>query len=466
MNDDSLSRRVAVIGGGITGLTAAWMLRQSGYKPVVFEKASRPGGSIGAFRSGDWLHELGPNSMLENSAVIAGFVEKLGLAKRRLYAADAARNRYIVRDGTLHAAPSSPLGFLRTRLFSMRAKVRLLGEPWRPPAPADAHESVATFVRRRLGPEFLDYAVNPLVGGIYAGDPDALSVRHAFPKLHALEQKHGSLLRGALKQRNTSGGPKGRMFSFPNGLSEVPNALAEKLGPALRLRTEVRALRPTASGWELDCASDDECWQENVAAVICALPAHAVSALRIETGCDPHTLAKLNTIEQPPVASVFLGFRREDVAYPLDGFGMLIPQKEHRSILGTLFSSTLFPRRAPHGHVALTTFVGGTRQPELAWLPPEKLVALVRTELRALLGADAVPVFTHVHRCDRAIPQYTMTYQKHLDAMTRAEAAAPGLYIGGNARDGISLSNCIASGRRLASAVIDHRPLRSDALVR
>lgn len=452
MHEASSPQRIAVIGGGITGLTAAWVLQQSGYVPVVYEKSARVGGSIGSFQSGGWLHELGPNSMLENTPRVAAFIDELGLTDRRLYAADAARNRYIVRNGELHAAPSSPLGFVRTGLFSLRAKLRLLGEPFRPAGSADHEESVADFVRRRLGPEFLDYAVNPLVGGIYAGDPEKLSVRHAFPKLYALEQKYGSLIRGALKQRNTSGGPKGRMFSFPNGLSEIPAALADQLGGAVQLRTEVRALRPHEDGWQLDCVTEQDRWQETFAAVICAVPAHALAALRIEIAGDPHALAVLNEIQQSPVASVFMGFRREDVAHPLDGFGLLIPQKERFSLLGTLFSSTLFPGRAPEGHVALTAFVGGTRQPELAWMPDDDLTAIVRAELRSLLGTRAAPVFTHIQRWAQAIPQYTLGYQKFLDRMSLLEASAPGLFIGGNARDGISLSNCIASGDRLADA--------------
>lgn len=439
---------VAVIGGGLTGLTAAWQLHRAGVPVVVFEAAAQPGGVIASTRDGAWLWESGPNTLLEGTADVAAFVDAVGLGGRRCYAADSANNRYVVRDAQLVAMPTSPLAFVRTRLFSWRAKLGLVGELWRARAPADAEESVADFVERRLGREFLDYAINPFVGGVYAGDPRRLSVRHGFPKLHALEQEHGSLLRGAFRRRNTSGGPKGRIFSFPEGLAELPRALAASLGGAVRYATRVQAIRRTAGGWTIE--SGGPAGAESFSAVLCALPADALAQLRFEGVPGAERLAELQAIEQPPVVSVFTGYRREDVAHPLDGFGLLMPEVERRRILGVLFSSTLFPGRAPEGHVALSTFVGGVRSPELARLDDAGLHQLVREELGALLGVRGEPVYCHVQRWPRAIPQYTLGYERFKAIFTGLEAAAPGLHFGGNARDGISLANCIESGRRLA----------------
>lgn len=444
---------VAVIGGGITGLTAAWRLQQAGIEAVVFEASPRVGGAIGGWRVGGWLHELGPNSLLENSADVTGLIDELKLANRRLYAADAAKKRYIVRDGRPRAMPTSPLSFATTGLFSWRAKAKLLGEPWRPPAPADAEESVADFVIRRLGREFLDYAVNPFVGGVYAGDPARLSVRHGFPKLWTLEQTHGSLIRGALARRNTSGGPAGRMFSFVGGLQELPDALHAALGAAVRLQRRVVSVRRVRDRWEVEFEAAGERVREWFAAVISALPADALARLQFADMPEASALGALAAIEHPPVASVFTGFRREAVAHPLDGFGMLVPQVENGKILGTLFSSSLFAGRAPEGHVGLTSFVGGVRQPELAERTEEEIVALVQGELRRLLGVRGEPAFVHVQRWPRAIPQYTLGWERFAAIYQAFETLAPGFFIGGNARDGISLSNCIASGRRLAAAV-------------
>lgn len=450
MNDSDFSSRVAVLGAGLTGLTAAWHLRQSGLSPVVIEKSARVGGAIGAEQSDGWLHELGPNSLLEGSPEVAAFIEEVGLGPRRVYASPAARQRYIVRGGRLVAMPTSPMGFVATKLFSWRAKLALLGEPWRPRGDVDRDESVADFVVRRLGREFLDYAINPFVGGVYAGDPAALSVRHAFPKLHAIEQEHGSLIRGAVKRRNASGGPKGRMFSFPNGLAELPQALGRHLAGAVQLRTIVRAIRRTTNGWEIDCLNPERSWTESVAAIVSALPADALATLVFEGVSGSDRLTLLREIQHPPVVSVFTGFRRDTVRHPLDGFGALVPQVERGSILGTLFSSTLFPGRAPDSHVALTTFVGGTRQPELAGLDDEKILRVVQSELGRLVGVSAAPVYTHLQRWPRAIPQYTLGYERFKNVMAEFETAAPGFFIGGNARDGISLASCMESGRRLA----------------
>jgi oxygen-dependent protoporphyrinogen oxidase len=350
--------------------------------------------------------------------------------------------------------PATPGEFCTTGLFSGSAKLALVAEVLRRRGPADGSESVADFTVRRLGREFLDYAIDPFVAGVYAGDPARLSVREAFPKLHALEQQHGSLIRGALRKRNASAGPRVRMVSFPEGLAELPKALAVKLGPAVRLRTRVRAVARRGRDWVLTTERDGLARTETFAGVVCALPADALAEVRWDDFPEAQAFAALAGIDHPPVVSVFLGFRRADVAHPLDGFGFLVPKVERRSILGTLFSSTLFAGRSPDGCVALTTFVGGARQPDLAALDDGQLVRLVRAELGDLLGVRAGPIFVSLRRHPRAIPQYGIGHARHQAACAAAEAAAPGLSIGGNVRDGISLSSCLVSGCRLARAAI------------
>ncbi len=451
---------VAVIGGGITGLTAAWELQRAGHKVTILENGPRLGGAIGTHREEGWLHELGPNSLLDRSGELSAFVEALGLGGRRLDASYEARRRYVVRGGALRAMPASPLGFVSTRLFSWRAKAGLLREPWRPRVGNDEEESVASFVRRRLGQEFLDYAVNPFVGGVYAGDPEALSVEHGFPRLHALEREHGSLLRGAWKRRNPSGAPRGSIFSFTAGLQELTNAIVRPLEGAVRLHARITALRQRESSWEIEYWHNGAMRREFFSAVVCAVPAGALARLPFENLAVSGHLQLVSEIEHPPVASVFTGYRRCDVAHPLDGFGLLVPEVEHARILGTLFSSSMFAGRAPAGHVGLTTFVGGVRQPEWAQVDDEQLCRLVAQELTRLLGAGT-PVYTHIRRWPRAIPQYTLGYGRYKEAIAAAEAAAPGLHIGGSLRDGISVGQCLAAGRRLAASVSSLQPLPS-----
>jgi oxygen-dependent protoporphyrinogen oxidase len=447
-------RRVAVLGAGITGLTAAWHLRRAGWRPTVFEHLARVGGAIGGERIQGWLHELGPNSILEGSEEIAALVDGVGLAKRRIYASEAAKRRYIVRAGRPVAMPASPIQFASSGLFSWQAKLGLLAEPFRRRGRPDGDETVSDFVLRRLGREFLDYAVDPFVAGVYAGDPARLSVRHGFPKLRQLEQDYGSLLVGAARRRNPSGGPAGRLFSFPDGLQELPLALAGALGDAVQLGHTVQGVRRLGDGWQVEFESAGGRRAEPFSAVVSALPADALAELEIGNAPGAEGLSILREIEHPPVASVFTGYRRADVLHPLDGFGLLVPRVERGLILGTLFSSTLFPGRAPEGFVGLTSFVGGMRQPELTTQDDSDLIGAVAGEMRRLLGTRGDPVFTHVQRWPRAIPQYTTGFQRFKDAIAAAEAAAPGLFIGGNCRDGISLANCIESGRRLATEVL------------
>ncbi len=448
------ARRIAVLGAGITGLTAAWHLKRAGFLPTVFEKSHRAGGAIGSLKSHGWLHELGPNSVLEGPPEVAALVDGLGLAVRRIHASETAKRRYIVRGGRLVAMPGSPREFVSTKLFSWGAKLGLLAEPFRARGRPDVDETVSSFVLRRLGREFLDYAVDPFVAGVYAGDPARLSVRHGFPKLHRLEQEHGSLILGAIMRRNPSGGPAGRLFSFPDGLEELPNALASALGESVRLGHPVLGVRRAEGGWQVDFEAAGARGSESFSAVVCALPADSLAGLAFGGVPGAGGLSILREIDHPPVVSVFTGYQRGDVLHPLDGFGMLVPGVEKGSILGTLFSSTLFPGRAPEGCVGLTSFVGGMRQPQLTEASDPVVLGNVVAELRRLLGARGTPVFTHVQRWPRAIPQYAPGYQRFKDAIASAEASAPGLFIGGNCRDGISLANCIESGKRLATAVL------------
>ena len=445
---------VAILGAGITGLAAAWHLGRAGVPVAVFEASARVGGAIGSVREGGWLRELGPNSLIEGSADLAALIEGVGLAPRRVFAPLAGR-RYVVRGGRPVAMPASPAAFVTSWLFSPRAKLRILGEIWRPAYRGTGDESLADFVTRRLGREFLDYAANPFVGGVYAGDPARLSVRHAMPRLHALEQRHGSLIRGALRMRNASAGPRGRIFSFQEGLGELPAALAAALGDSIRLNSRVLGLRPSGGHWEVEVEGAGPGPGGRYSAVISALPADALAAMRVENMPGTGPLRALGEIEQPPVASVFTGYRHGDVGHPLDGFGVLVPEVEGRGILGTLFSSSLFPLRAPEGHVALTTFVGGTRRPGDAGLGDAGILDIVARELGPLLGVSGDPAFVRIQRWPRAIPQYNVGFDRFKQACAEIERDAPGLLIGGNCRDGISLANCVESGFRLAAAARD-----------
>jgi protoporphyrinogen oxidase len=446
---------VAVIGAGLTGLAAARRLALAGRRVAVFDAAAEPGGVVRSERHSDgWLVEAGPNSLQQTPAV-AELVRDLGLERARVVAAPAAKNRYICRDGRLRPLPLSPPDFFRSAVFSKRTKFRVFRELFRRRRPRLQDLPLADFFREHFGQELLDYALDPFVSGIYAGDPARLSARHAFPALWKAEHEHGSLIRAqikAAKAKRARGEPSGPppIISFTDGLAALPRALASALpAGSLRLGATISQLSPSRDGWILDASPE-----ERFSRVILALPAPALARLTIGSPGAQTSLASLDHLEHPAVASLFLGFRREQVAHPLDGFGVLLPSVEKRRLLGVLFNSTLFPGRAPDGHVALTVIVGGARHGELARRPLDQQLPVVLEELAQILGVRGEPVFMRRSFWPHAIPQYQLNHDAHLEVIAAAEQRHAGLFIGGPVRDGIGMPACLKAGERLAEAAL------------
>jgi len=452
---------VAVIGAGITGLTAAFYLQRKGIPVTVYEASGRVGGVIQSLRRDGYLAEFGPNTILETSPKIGQLVRDAGLESRRLDPDPKAEARYVVRYKRPIAMPGSPLGFFTSGLFTMKAKLAVLREPFVPPRRDGKEETIAEFVQRRLGQEFLDQAIDALVAGVYAGDPYKLSVPQAFPKLAALEARYGSLIRGQIlgarerKKRGEVAKDRAPKFSFDEGLEVLPETLCSRLGNAVRLSTTVTAVAQSAGGWRLGFLERRQPERAEHSAVLFAGTAYQLAKLTIQTDIAA-SLRSLSEIRYPPVASVVLGFRREDITHPCEGFGMLIPKIEGFKILGTIFSSSLFPNRAPVGHLTLTNYVGGERYPELASLPPEDLFALTCEDLGILLGVKGRPTFQHCVFYPKAIPQYVVGYGRYRQLMADFENSSPGIFLAGHYRDGVSLSDSIVSGCNAADRVEAH----------
>jgi oxygen-dependent protoporphyrinogen oxidase len=450
--------KIAVLGGGVTGLTAAWRLELAGLDVRLFESSARLGGSVRTEASGAWLVEAGPHAVQE-SPEIAAIFDELGLGPERIVAAPEAKNRYIVRKGDLVAlpTPSDVAGLVATPLLSFGSKLKVTSELARSPRSRTGDVSIAELVRDHFGGEILERFVQPLVGGIYAGDAERLSARHAFPQVWEAEKTTGSLVRAGLeaaRKRKAAGLAPTSMVSFRGGLQAMVDALAARINPkSIQLGAEVRSVGPGTGGrWRVSWDGPKGEDSGEFHWVISALPAWALAKLKIGAA-GRRELSGLGEIEHPPVATVFLGFRRDKVRHPMDGFGFLVPASEKRSVLGVIFSSSLFPGRAPEGHVALTAFVGGALQGELALLPAKGLIDRVQSDVRDLLGAEGPPAFARHALWKRAIPQYNLGYGRHLDAIAECEQRHPGLIFGGNARDGISLPDCLRSGASLAERV-------------
>lgn len=449
---------VGVLGGGIAGLTAAFQLQAQGLDVTVLEASARTGGKIRSERCDEYLVEHGPNTLQSSSPLLDGLIDRLGLDADCIEAQPTAKKRYIVRDGTPRALPTSPIEMLTSDLLSLRGKLRLLGEPFIRPGAPDREESVAEFVERRLGAEALDYGVNPFVAGIFAGDPKQLSIKHTFRRLVELEQTHGSLTKGVFNRmrandKTEASSTSRSMFSFREGLQQLPDALTAALGPTIQRLAPVTALRKRDSMWTVVTRAPGRPAAEHTFdGIISTLPLHRLSAL----ATDDLDVAPLARVAYSPVSVVAMGFRRADVQHPLDGFGMLVPEVEADvQILGTLFPSTLFANRAPEGHVLLASFVGGARHPELGTAETETLAPLVQRDLERLLGTRGDPVFVRHVRWKHAIPQYTLGYGQIKAKLEGLEARHPRLAFAGNYRAGVSVGDTMESGDRAARRLIE-----------
>lgn len=440
---------VVVVGAGITGLACAFWLARAGLAVTVVEAAPRAGGAMTTRRDGNWLFEEGPNTVLEGNSSVTELIAAAGLSAERIEATPAGKTRYLWKGDRLHPLPASPPAFLSTPLFSVGAKLRLLKEPFVPKGGAD-DESIADFVRRRLGREFLDYAVGPFVSGVYAGDPERLSVRWATPKIAALEREHGSLIRGALAKRKVkaaASGPAGAMITFRDGLEALPRRLSEQCGRLLLGTPALKVLRGDA-GPVVETAAG----RLHARRVVLATPADVTARLLDEATAGASRL--LGEVPWSAVAVVSLGFRREDVSHPLAGFGFLAPRCESLRILGGLFPSELFPGRAPAGHVALSAFLGGRTDPEVVSLPDDEILALVLRDFDRALGLRGKPVVARVRSWPQAIPQYEVGHGRFVEAARRLESGIRGLHLAGNFLRGVSVPLCIESGSLAARDIL------------
>ncbi len=466
MVDRSSSHRVVIVGGGLAGLVAAHSLAtpadgRRSPEIVLLEAKPRLGGAIWTSHQQGFTLEGGADSFITNKPDGVELCRELGLSGRMIGTDTGRRRSFVVREGRLVPVPEgfvlmapSRLGPLLTSpLFSIRGKLRILMDLLIPRKAEDADESLASFVKRRLGREALDRLVQPLVGGIYTADPNELSLKATLPQFPRMEKLHGGLIRGARRQaradREASGARYGLFASLDEGMDVLTSTLASRLPPgSARVDTPVRRIvRPEAAGpWRVELLDGRAL---EASAVILATEAHG--AARLVDGFDPQLALHMRSIPYASSVVVNIAYPRDAVSHPLDGFGAVIPTIENRSILAVSFTSAKFPQRAPAGTALFRVFVGGATQPELFDLDDAAIEAVVRRELEELLGVSGPPLLVDVGRHPRGMPQYTLGHLDRVETIRSLVANHPGLSLAGNAYSGVGIPDCIRSGRAAAA---------------
>lgn len=449
---DNRLETVAVLGAGIAGLTAAWKLYNAGSNVTVLEQSSSVGGCIRTVREKGYLLELGPNTFLNSSRELWELAGSAGLEELKIETkGNIGRTRYIFKSDRLIKVPAGP-NILFSPILSAGGRLRLLKEPFiRPLAQKlDLDESLASFMTRRFGREVLETIVTPFISGIYAGDPEKLSMKAVFPKLAEIEKEYGSIFRG-IKHLKKEIGPGG-LGSFQTGIGTLASSLGSRMKGIITTNARVVSVERLHSGYKIRYEHGGEIKSMTAEKVVSALPAY--SAAKLFAGMSDDLGRALAEIEYAPVVVVHTGHKEEDVRRDLDGFGYLVPRKNRVRQLGCLWSSSLFHGRAPRGRVLLTSFLGGMLDPEAIDLTNEDLMRIVLKDLERTLGIKGRPDLACVTKYTHAIPQYNIGHVKRITRIDSSVAGLPGLYLTGSYFEGISVAGTIEHANRTALRVL------------
>ncbi|HEY6939664.1 MAG TPA: protoporphyrinogen oxidase [Terriglobales bacterium] len=456
-------RRIAIIGGGISGLSAAFYLEQqrrkgAPLKYVLFEKTSRLGGSLQTEHVDGCLIEAGPDSFLTEKPWAADLCRELGIAGQLIGSNDSDRKTYIlvkgrlvpIPDGLMFMVPTKILPVVFSRLFSLPAKLSMAREWFHPPRPANGDETVAALVERHYGPEMVDRLADPLLSGVYGGEASNLSVRAVLPRFAEMEAKHGSLGRGMLAARKrmaNSNAPGRPLFtSLKDGMQQLVDTIMARLPrEALRTGSTVRALRLDGSSW-LVALDDSE--GERFDSVILATPAPAAGALLAPVQAE--LARELSGIAYSSSVTLTLGYERRGLRLP-PGFGFLVPRSEGKRMLACTFVHNKFPHRAPKDRALVRCFLGGSRDEGILSWPEQQIELAVRTELRDILWLTAKPLFCRIYKWQGAMAQYGVGHLERLERIERLRQQLPGLALAGNGYRGIGVPDCIRSGKEAAA---------------
>lgn len=453
--------KVIVIGGGLSGLSTAWLLgeraRAAGKTLDIrlLEQDRRAGGKIRSVREDGFLCEWGPNGFLDSKPHTLELCAGLGITDRLHRSNDNARKRYILTGGELHRLPENGPSFLASRLLSWPGKLRLLAEPFAAPPPAGVDETLAAFGRRRLGEEALRKLIAPMASGIFAGDPETMSLASCFPRIAELEREYGGLFKALIalarkkrqeraegKVSSSAAGPGGTLTSFREGIQFLTDTMAAQLGERLTTGCPAARVEWGGSAWTVK-TGDGASFSADL--VIMAAPAYAAATML--EALDQPLADLLRAIPYSTLNVVCCGFETGGLGHRLDGFGFLVPKEEGRTVLGTLWDSSMFEERAPEGRALLRSMAGGACRPELLTLPEEQLLQRVRDDLRVSMGITTLPCFNRVIRHQQAIPQYVAGHGQRLEAIEERAGRYRGLLLTGNAFRGVGLNDCVAASQ-------------------
>lgn len=442
-----------VVGAGISGLSCALRLQELGVSVCVLEAANGAGGLIATQLNKGFLFESGPQSF-QLTSELREFIRLAG-CESELLEANPQAPRYVLRGGKLHPAPMSPPAILTSSLLGVGSKMRILSEPFRRSQPNAEDESFADFVRRRFGTEILEHLAGPFVSGVFAGDPEKLSLRSAFPSLALWEAEYGSVIRGAMKSRGRGGRVRPTSASFRSGTATLLNSAARKLEGSLLTNVAVNSVQPApAPGWTLHYTQNGQTETKPADAVVLSIPAYTAANLLAPVAA--RTASIMAGIPYAPIAVLNQGYRREHVGHALNGFGFLVPRTEKLRTLGVIWNSSLFPGRCPDGTVEMTSFLGGATDAKILDMDDDQIGNQVHKEIARILQITAPPIVQHVWRHPHALPQYNLGHMQKVAAIRDELRNLPGLFISGNYLEGPSIGSCVSEGFRAAQNVRDY----------
>ncbi len=448
-----MNSKVAIIGAGISGLSTAYFLKQNNIKNItLFESEDKPGGVISTFKNKKYKYEVGPNTLSISDSRVNNMFNNLNL--KIIYPSSTASNRFILRDKAIYKLPTSFISFLLTNFFSLRTKFRIVFEYFRLNKSSIENESVYEFFTRKFNTEISDYVVNPFVAGTFSGNPKKLSLKYAFPILHELDNKYGSIIKGFIKSKKKKYKIKRQVMSFENGLFDLIKSLSKIFDSNIKYRSNVISISKVDNIFIIKYMHEGKMLSKRFEKVVITIPAYKFKDICFDNNLQPH-FSTFKDIYYPPIVTATIAFKKKHFKDRLDGFGLLIPENENMNILGVLYLSSMFKNSSPEDEILITVFVGGARQPELTKLIKDELEQLILSDLNKIYKIFEKPVYYTAKYWNKSIPQYDLDYQKHLNEFNYIEEHCSGLFFNGNFRNGISLENNIINSLKITESICE-----------